>query len=48
MTAKLTCMIHPKMKAQLLRTYIQPILMYETENMTLDRQEINQNKRNGK
>ncbi len=37
--------IHPKMKAQLFRTYIRPILTYGTETMALDRQEINQIKR---
>jgi len=51
MTAKLNCMnltslhIHPKTKAKLFRTYIRPILTYGTENMALDRQEINQIKR---
>jgi len=44
MTSKLNCMnlasLHSMMKAQLFRTYIRPILTYETENMPLDRQEI--------
>jgi hypothetical protein len=45
MTTKLNLMIHPKMKAQLFKTYIRLILTNGTENMALDRQEINQIKR---
>jgi hypothetical protein len=37
--------IHPRMKAQLFRTYIRPILTYGTENMQLDQRELLQFKR---